>query len=523
MSQKKKKVRLTHKEKLLLQPNEKLILFYRLHPVEATRDLLGVELTWFQRLALKAVWKNKYVMFLWGRGVGKSFMFAIISVLKMLLYPNTKIGIVAPVYRQAEYVFDYIEFFWQTSAYIRASCPRGTSRAMYRSILKAHNGSFIEALPVGDGSKIRGRRYNIVLIDEYAQMDEKIIKMVIRPMLSVRQKQYENQLIIASTAFYTWNHLYTQYLLFNLMKKRRPGVYEVLEFDYLDVMNTKDSPFMMDEDFIEAQRLDMIEEEFDMEYLCKFPHDIQSFISPKLIDECTPKLYEGSPIEYKAESGYDYVMGVDCARVEGGDNFSLSIFKLDKGERRLVKVVTMNGATYQRMTNAIRLELELFPIKRINIDSGGGGMTLKDLLAESWINSETKEKCLPIIDMEDKDYEKSDGLKILKMVNFTRQSVNDMFMGLKADMQHRRIMFPMNVIHHNDKNLEGIMEEIIHTKRELMLLQAEPKGNFYEFSVPEKYKKDRAVSLALADMAANDLFKNEQVTMKELEAVGFWI
>jgi len=36
--------------------------------------------------------------------------------------------------------------------------------------------------------KVRGRRYNFVVIDEYAFVPEDIIKLAIRPMLSVKHK-----------------------------------------------------------------------------------------------------------------------------------------------------------------------------------------------------------------------------------------------------------------------------------------------------------------------------------------------
>ena len=83
---------------------------------------------------------------------------------------------------------------------------RSPSRGVSQSMLRFHNSSFVEALPVGDGTKIRGRRYHIIFIDEYSQMDELIIKLVIRPMLNIKRKGKQNQLIVAGTAYYRWNH-----------------------------------------------------------------------------------------------------------------------------------------------------------------------------------------------------------------------------------------------------------------------------------------------------------------------------
>ena len=57
-----KKVRLTEKEKYTLNLSEKLLMFYRKHPVQAAKDLLGVDLVWFQRIALNGIWNKKYVL-----------------------------------------------------------------------------------------------------------------------------------------------------------------------------------------------------------------------------------------------------------------------------------------------------------------------------------------------------------------------------------------------------------------------------------------------------------------------------
>jgi len=70
--------------------------------------------------------------------------------------------------------------------------------------------------------------------------------------------------------------------------------------------------------------------------------------------------------------------------------------------------------------------------------------------------------------------------------------------------------------------LEKVGKEVIETKRELLVLQAEGKGNYYQFDVPSQFKKDRATALALAVQAANDFigeFKEQTSNIGQ----GFWI
>jgi len=45
-----------------------------------------------------------------------------------------------------------------------------------------------------------------------------------------------------------------------------------------------------------------------MEYLCRFPIDSGGFFTVKLIDECTPKKNEGSPIETEGIKYKEYVL-----------------------------------------------------------------------------------------------------------------------------------------------------------------------------------------------------------------------
>lgn len=518
------RVRLTKKEKLSLNLSEKTILYYRLYPVRAAKDILGVDLTWFQRIILRSLWFKKYNLLLMSRGIGKTWMLALFAVLRGMLYPEVMIGIVTPSFKQTDFLFDKIADFYEDSPYFRASVHK-MQRTTFRALCKFHNRAFIEGLPLGTGQKVRGRRYNIIIIDEYAQVGEEIIKLVIRPMMNVKRRGIENKYIISSTAYYTWNHFYTQYLLYNLMKKRNPENYDFHEYTFEDLKMIDNPPFELDKDVYEMMRMDTTEEMFKMENLCQFPVESVGFFSAFLIDKCTPKASETQipcPIELTGDPNAIYVMGIDAARVAGGDNFSISIIKMENGIKKFVRGFTLNGSPYQEMIYEIRNFLNNFNIVRIHLDAGGGGTTIKDLLSESYktIKGET---FLPILDMDDKDHSYREGVKILKMVNFTRPLVNDLYMRLKADMQHKMIQFPIDLRRSSDQLLEGAAKEILETKRELLVLQAKGKGNYYQFDVPSQFKKDRATSLSLAVQAANDYLQNTEEKVVSEIGEGFWI
>jgi len=512
---------LTVKEKNSLTQEERLIQFYRDHPVEAAKDLLGVELVWLQRVALRKAWKSRFFMLLLTRGLGKTWLSAVIVVLYGLLYPKTKIGVIAPVLRQASYMFDYIEELYNESPYIKVA-TRKFSRSLNREYIEFKNGSYIEGLPLGDGNRIRGRRYHFVIIDEYSQVPEQIIILVIRPMMNIKRRGINNKLIISGTAYYPWNHYYKQYLIFNVMSRLRPDLYSFVEYDYEDLLVVDDPPYQIDIQNLEMMKASSTHDEFMMENKNLFPVVSSGFFPAKLIDTCTPTLKEGSPIEEIGRVDKKYVIGVDAARVEGGDNFIIQVLRIDGMVKRLVKTVKMNGASYPEMAAAVRNICVNFNVVRVFLDALGGGLAIYDLISKPWVDPVTGKIMPAILNMDDKDTEGLPGMRYLKFIIQTMPLNSEIFHGLKSEMEHNRMLFPMTRRRDNDPNIESILAEINQTKQELMMLIAEGTGIYFKFSAPSGRKKDRAVALALANAAAKDYLNITPIVQKGL-ASGRWI
>jgi hypothetical protein len=512
--------RLTKSEKKKLNASEKLIQYMRKNPAYAAKVIFKVELTLFQRLALSQIWFKTFVLILMGRGIGKTWLGALAVCMYAILFPKTKIGIIAPVFRQVGYFFDYIQEFYDSSEIFRACCKQKPQRNMNREYLQFVNGSYIEGLPLGDGNKIRGRRYNFVWVDEYAFVPEDIIKLVIRPFLNIKKKGIDNKLVISSTAFYAWNHFYSQYLFFNAMIRRKPKLFGLVEYTYLDLLKLPDAAYQIDMNILNMSRADSTEEQFDMENLCRFPIGNSGFFTARLIENCTPKRDDGSPIELKGRPDREYVMGVDVARVEAGDDFVIQILRLDGNVKRVVYTKAMNGASYPDMADAIRRCLLDFNIVRLFMDSQGGGMAIYDILCQPWFDHSSNKAMLPIINMEDKEDTRS-GIRILKLISGTAPLNSEMFHGLKSEMEHARMLFPITMRRDSSGELEKVNNDINQTKQQLIWLIAKNLGMFFKFEVPTGKKKDRAVALALACLAARDyltILKSPTPTL----CVGMW-
>lgn len=516
----KPKVRLTKKEQTQLSPQEELVEYYREYPVEGAKDMLGVELIWLQRVALKKAWKSRFFMLLLTRGLGKTWLSAVIVCLYGILYPKTKIGIIAPVLRQASYLFDYIEELYNDSPYFN-SAVRKFNRSLNREYIEFKNGSYIEGLPLSDGNKIRGRRYHFVVIDEYSQVPEDIINLVIKPMMNIKRRGIENKLIISGTAYYPWNHYYKQYLAFNIMSERDPDNWSFVEYDYEDLLIVDDPPYQIDETNLKMMEASMTKDEYLMENKNLFPIESSGFFSAKLIDECTPVKKEGSPVELSGREHKKYVMGVDAARVEGGDNFVIQILRLDGNICRLVKTIKANGASYPEMAAFVREATKDFGIVRIFMDSLGGGLAIYDLIKKPWTDPITGKEMPAIIDMDDKELADAPGMKYLRLISPTQSFNSEMFHGLKAEMEHGRMLFPITRRRDADDKMEKALVEINNTKQELLMLIAEGRGMYYKFEAPSGKKKDRAFALGLACSAAKD-YLNVYEEKKQSLPLGRW-
>lgn len=98
-----------------------------------------------------------------------SWLLAVYALLKCALYPGTKIVIVGAGFRQAKVIFEYMETLWRDANILKSICDEnsGPRRDVDRCTMKI-NTSWAIAVPLGDGSKIRGLRANIIISDEFA-------------------------------------------------------------------------------------------------------------------------------------------------------------------------------------------------------------------------------------------------------------------------------------------------------------------------------------------------------------------
>ena len=145
--------------------------------------LFGINLHPIQLAILQEFWKRKFPMFIATRGGGKTFLLALYSVLRAMFEPGARIVVVGAAFRQSKLLFEYMEKLWRDSPIFRNIVGEGKHQGPKRDIDRCMfylGQSIIQAIPLGDGSKIRGLRANYIIADEFASIPQEIFEVVIK-------------------------------------------------------------------------------------------------------------------------------------------------------------------------------------------------------------------------------------------------------------------------------------------------------------------------------------------------------
>ena len=426
-----------------------------------------------------------------------TFSDAVFAVLRALLFPGEKVGIFGPSYRQSKFIFDEISKIYDISPILRDSCEKKPTKMVdlcYLQFKSTGNrpGSVIHALPLGSGDTIRGARYFTIIGDEAAQIPREVLDVVVRGMMATSKnpmeqvkameeqkrllaegkidkikKLHNNKIVLSSTAYYQYNHLWTRVrgYIDIIMEKaekaarlRKSGLpvppdlevelrghdlnnqipFNIMKDENraLIAFNCEDMPdgFMNIESIEEAKR-EMPRYQYLMEYFGYFPPDSEGFFPMSLLDKSRKHGDFACEFSFDHNKEKDWITIMGCDPARSGDNFAISIFKVNiKTEKiRLIRVLTYNKMTFPYMHIEIRKLRKQYDISEIAIDSGGGGQTIRDLLADPKI-------CPPgddiILQRDFDEHRFKHGKRILRLVEFSKyewlaDANNNLLLGLQ--------------------------------------------------------------------------------------------
>lgn len=163
-----------------------LAKFLRYNPSFACQLLFGVELYEIQDIILRAMWQRDFVLTILSRGYGKSFLAGLFVGLYCIFNPGVKIGIASKSFRQSKIIFKNLEDLSKShkGKFFKQCIAKITHGADAWEMLFT-NGSRVICVPLGDGGKIRGYRFDVMIIDELLLLSDQTVNEVIRPFLVV--------------------------------------------------------------------------------------------------------------------------------------------------------------------------------------------------------------------------------------------------------------------------------------------------------------------------------------------------
>jgi hypothetical protein len=392
------------KEGYLEETEAKVLLykFLRENPSFACELFTGVKLFPFQHMAIKAMMESDYFLGIWSRGMSKSFSTGVFALLDAILNQGVQIGILSKSFRQSKMIFKKIEDIARSpKATFFSQCITRVSRMNDEWVMEIGRSS-IRALPLGDGEKLRGFRFQRMIIDELLLMPEKIYNEVIIPFLSVvenpteRQEVYDletqmiekgkmkeedrrkwpnNKIIGLSSASYKFEYLYKIYQQYEnliLNENDQDGAHRtIMHFSY-DCAPEQ----LYDQNLISQSKATMSDSQFEREFGAIFTDDSSGYFKVSKMAACTIPDGDGQCVEVVGNPKDEYILAFDpsWSESESSDDFAMLLIKLNRDTRKgtVVHSYALSGANLKTHIKYLAYLLTHFNIVAIVGDYNGG-------------------------------------------------------------------------------------------------------------------------------------------------------
>lgn len=488
--------------------------------------LMGIKLGPHQHLAIKTMLKNDYVLNIWGRGSSKTFTSAITAAMIALFNPGIEIGVLGPSFRQAKLILKKLEEIAEKdSAALFKDCIGRISHKNDEWIIPVGK-SKIYAVPMGTGEKLRGYRFQCLIVDELLLMPQKILNEVILPFLSVpkdpterhdvkvaedeliemgvmteaeRMEWPNNKFIGLSSASYKFEYLYELYQVYERLilgstsdaetETQRRLVEEmqkagatraVMHLSYEAIPE-----HFYDQSLLAQARESMSEKQFAREFKSEFIDDSGGFFNMKAMKNCTVPDGEYPSLKIVGQKDKKYIVAIDPSWGDnsGSDDFAMQVVELDD-DRKIGTVVhgyARHGGKLGEHISYFHYLISHFNVVAIWVDHGGGPQFInscneskffKDrkvnlsVVDEDFDDTENYDKC---IRNAKRLYNKEEG-KIVFVRQFGKQNwirrANEL---LQASYSHKRIWFGGRCVdstYHDQLNQEVPIETLCFTQPE---------------------------------------------------------
>ena len=484
-----------------LKEEEAKYLLYKFlrNNISFTSELfLGVKLFPFQAMAVKGMMVADYSMFVFSRGMSKTFSSAIYVLIECLLNPNANIGVIAGSFRQSKQIFQKMEdILCKPEAALLKECGFKVTKGTDQWTLRIGTSRAI-ALPLANGERLRGFRFNRIVLDEFLTIPEKIFNEVIIPFLGVvdnpieREELYNlesrlidknemtereryvwanNKLIILSSPSFKFEYMYKLY------KKYESLIYgeTVREGEGDEEDDFKDDAYRLimqlsydcapqrlyDQNLLKQAQATMSEMQFKREFGAQFIDESDGYFRLSKMAACTIPDGEMPAVEVVGNPSSEYLLSFDpnWAGNTNADHFAMHVFKID---REAQKVCLVHSYAIAGVSLKYHMQYFLYLIQHFNIvgicGDYNGGVQFINSCNESALFKEQKIKINTIeADLEKPENWHSDILSFKNQYNIRERkycilrkptsnwirNANEM---LQAAIDHKRILFAARAV-----------------------------------------------------------------------------
>ena len=176
------------KNKAVLSKSEKLekgvetwASFYRSNPHIFVKEYLNINLKLFQQILIYFMMHYNQFCYIASRGQGKTFLTAIFCCVRCILFPETKVIVASGTLKQAIQVIEKITEIRNNSVNLKREI-KYLSTGVNNPRVDFKNGSWIQCVPSTDNA--RSARANLLIVDEFRQVNLQIINKVLRKFLT---------------------------------------------------------------------------------------------------------------------------------------------------------------------------------------------------------------------------------------------------------------------------------------------------------------------------------------------------
>lgn len=519
--------------------------FYRANPHRFCADYLNIHLKLFQKILIFLMFWNNYFIYIASRGQGKSFLIAIFSVCRCILYPETQICICAKARSQSINVLEKITtILMPNSANLRMEIKDYSTKGQ-DAYIEFRNGSRIKVVTANDNA--RSNRSNIIIVDEFRMVDIDIINKVIRKFNTApRQPKYlnnpkyshlaeRNKEFYLSSAWFKshWSFAKLQAYFKNMVDDTKRYFCCGLPYQLAIKENLLSAEQVADE----MSESDFNELSWSMEMECLFYGDdegsfftyedvsanriLKTAVYPEKISKLVvDKRLKIPPLALREER----ILSVDVALLAStkNNNDAAAIFinsALPNGQNKYIANIIYaenhEGLHSNDLSLIIRRLYDQFHCTQLVLDTRGVGISIYDNLCREMYDNETGTTYRALSCCNDKVMadrcNDSNAPKVIWAINATAQLNNDMILALREAFKQKRINLLVSEFDAEEliKDYRGynslsaeqkiqIQLPYIHTTlliNELINLQSEIKGVNVKIKEKSGMRKDRVSSL----------------------------